>query len=188
LSAQRSFSSSTRVVAAAAALLLVIDGLPAAVPATDGVAGALDPLAHLATAVIVLVALRPPVPVAVAAGVAVVAIDIDHIPSYLGWDGLTASNGRPYTHSAALVVVLLAVAFASRRVRLVALGAALGVTLHLWRDLVTGPGIPLVWPLAAGGVRLPYLVYGLPLALITVVALARSADQGVRARPAASSR
>jgi inner membrane protein len=171
----------------------LLDGLPLAAPAAEGGATALDPVAHLATAVIVLAALRTSMPVTVAAAVAVVAIDVDHIPAYLGWDGLTASSGRPYTHSAATVAVLLAVALVSRRVRLVAAGAALGVVLHLWRDLVTGPGVPLLWPLTDDGVRLPYLaVYGLPLALIGALALVRAwmtdADHAVRARRAASSR
>jgi len=180
-------------VVGAAAALLVIDGLPLAVPATEGVATAFDPVAHLATAVIVLVALRLSMPVTVAAAVAVIAIDVDHIPAYLDWDGLTASSGRPYTHSVATIGLLLAVALVSRRFRLVAAGAALGVAVHLWRDLVTGPGIPLLWPLSDDGARLPYLaVYGPPLALIGAFALVRAwmrdAGHAVRPQRAASSR
>ena len=100
-----------------------------------------------------------------------VAIDVDHIPLYLGADGITADgDGRPVTHSLLTVAVLLAAALVAGHPLL---GLAAGVGLHLVRDLATGPGLPLLWPVADADVRVPYLPYLVLLVVLTLIATGR---------------
>ena len=81
----------------------------------------------------------------VAALIASVAIDLDHIPFYLGL--LKDQNQRPVTHSLATVVVFAGAAAASRRRRAVLAGAATGLVLHFARDIAESPqGVRLLWP------------------------------------------
>jgi hypothetical protein len=135
--------------------------------------GFVDEPAHLATCAVALLAVaavldsRLPTRFVVAALVAGVAIDIDHIPGYLGWEGLAGSLPRPYPHSLVLVVAFVALGFASRRrsVRQVSLGLAFGISAHLLRDLATGPGVPLAWPLSSDVLSVPYAFFAIALAL-----------------------
>ena len=139
--------------------------------------GAVDEPSHLATALLLLLALltlarsrRPSMSFLAAALIASVAIDLDHIPELLGWQGLTGGLPRPYTHSLMTPLVLILVGgLAGRRIRPVAFGAAFGVGAHLCRDLCTGPGVAILWPLSSAPVRLPYLVFAAGLILIAVV-------------------
>ena len=95
-------------------LVVVVVGLDLVVDAdsrsTPEVA-AFDEPAHLATGILVVLVLialapaRPAVAFVLAALVASMAIDLDHLPQYLGWPGLTGGTPRPYTHS--LVTPLL---------------------------------------------------------------------------------
>jgi membrane-bound metal-dependent hydrolase YbcI (DUF457 family) len=132
-----------------------------------------DEPAHLATCVVALLALTafispsPPRRFAAAALLASVAIDVDHVPGLLGSHLLTGGLPRPYGHSALLVVVLAVVGWASKRrdVREVSLGIALGISTHLFRDLATGPGVPLFWPISSDVVTFPYAVFACGLAL-----------------------
>jgi len=39
------------------------------------------------------------------------------------------------------------------------LGLAFGISAHLLRDLATGPGVPLFWPLSGAAVELPYVAF-----------------------------
>jgi inner membrane protein len=158
----------------AAACVAVVDGLPELVPPAGIVLSKVDDLAHLATAALLVVLVRPSVRFGVATLVAAVAIDIDHLPAELGWDGLTAGSGRPYSHSLAIVVLSLGLALLPGRARLVAAGAACGFALHLWRDVVTGPGVPLWWPLSLESVRLPYVIYALSLAVAVALVAVRA--------------
>jgi inner membrane protein len=105
-----------------------------------------------------------------------VAIDVDHVPLYL-WHALAAGHGsRPVTHSLSTVLVLaLAAAVASRRLRPSLLGVALGTLLHFFRDFAEGPGVPLLWPADATNVVLPHGGYLLILAAVTLAATARRA-------------
>lgn len=112
--------------------------------------GPLDEVAHLATAALGLLVLAcfidAPRRFYVAALVASVAIDLDHIPLYLGLLGV--QNGRPFTHSLATVVVFVIAAAVSRRHRAVLAGAAIGLLLHFARDIAEGPpGVRMLWPL-----------------------------------------
>jgi len=112
--------------------------------------GPLDEVAHLATAALGLMVLAcfvdAPRRFYVAALVASVAIDLDHIPLYLG---LLGDDGqRPVTHSLATVLVFAAAAAISRRHRAVLAGVATGLVLHFARDIAEGPpGVRMLWPL-----------------------------------------
>ena len=104
-------------------------------------AGLLDEIAHLATAALGLLVLACFIEVPrrfyVAALIASVAIDLDHIPLYLGL--LRNQGQRPVTHSLATVVVFAGAAVASRRHRAVLAGVATGLVLHFARDIAEGP-------------------------------------------------
>lgn len=122
--------------------------------------GLRDAAAHLLTAWLFLAAVPAVVPqLAVWALVGSVVIDLDHIPLYVWHVGAVTDGGRPITHSLATIVVLVALAGADRRLRTPLLGLALGVVLHFVRDVATGPGLPLVWPLSVDNVQVPYPVY-----------------------------
>lgn len=155
--------------------------------------GVLDEPAHLATAALVLLALggwsrlvryRLAALVVLAASV---AIDVDHIALYAGVPHV-ASHGRPYTHSLATVVLLLLGAAGCRRGRgrgrgwsrgrTVLVAAAAGVCLHFLRDVATGPGLPLWWPLTGANVLLPYRWYVWALVTVSLVAAVRLAVSG----------
>lgn len=112
-----------------------------------------------------------------------VAIDLDHLPGYLGWEGLIGAGPRPYSHSLAMVAVVAAFGFLGpRRYRPLMLAFAFGISAHLLRDLATGPGVPLFWPLDDGAVRLDYAVYA--VALGGLAWLAATAPRRSRTRPA----
>ena len=98
-----------------------------------------------------------------------VAIDVDHIPLYLGSDVLTADTNRPLTHSLLTIGIVLILALAtSGRVRAFCVGLAVGLGAHFWRDMATSTaGVPLLWPVDATGFTLPYPLY----AVATLVAL-----------------
>ncbi|SDC39396.1 inner membrane protein [Geodermatophilus telluris] len=100
-----------------------------------------------------------------------VLIDLDHVPLYLGAE-VTADGGRPVSHSVTTVLVLLVAAGVWRAQRTRLAGLALGVVLHVVRDLASGPGVPLLWPLLPTSAHLPYPVYaGVLVAAVGVVAL-----------------
>lgn len=141
--------------------------------------GLLDETGHLATAALVLLATlgwrrcRRHAAAAVAALAASVLIDADHIPLYLGVPHV-AAQGRPYSHSLVTPVLLLLASALVRRWRPVLAGAAGGVLLHFVRDIGTGPGLPLHWPLAADSVLVPYLAYLAVVVLAAALATARA--------------
>ena len=154
------------------------------------VTAVLDEPAHLLTAGLLLAAVLPGraravVPWALAGAV---LIDLDHLPFYL-WGALsTEGAGRPVTHSLATAAALAAAAVVARgRLRTALSGLALGVGLHLVRDLATGPGVPLWWPVEDDGVLVPYSWYVLVLGVATAVAAGRQLSRS-RARSRPSSR
>lgn len=134
--------------------------------------GGRDGAAHLLTALLILAAVLPAVTERFAGWVLVgaVVIDLDHIPLYAWHVGTVTGNGRPVTHSLGTVIALLALAALGRRWRTPLLGLALGVVFHYVRDIATGPGLPLTWPLSTANVRLPYLVYVAVLVALAGVA------------------
>ena len=127
---------------------------------------ALDWSAHLVTAALVLRALPAATADRVAAPVVVAAIamDADHLPI-----AAAMARGeelpRPWPHTFATPVAL---ALAGRR------GAALGVAVHLARDLFNGPGVAVAWPAHAREVRLPVAVEAALLAALVSAAWRRS--------------
>jgi len=125
--------------------------------------GPLDETAHLLTALLILqlVPQRWRAPIIVPALIASVAIDLDHVPQYLGYYFFTQGTPRPYTHSLLTIVVLLAAAALSRRHRRVAAGLAIGVVLHLFRDMAEGggSGVALLWPVSDHAFSYPHATY-----------------------------
>lgn len=125
--------------------------------------GLLDEAAHFTTALLLLQALpsKQRAKIILPALFASVAIDADHIPQYLGYYFFTAGTPRPYTHSLLTIAVLLTIAFAVRRHRLLFLGLALGVALHFLRDLAegNGNGIALLWPFTDHAFSYPHSTY-----------------------------
>jgi len=112
--------------------------------------GPVDEVAHLSTAALGLLVLArfidAPRRFYVAALIASFAIDVDHIPLYLGLAGNQAQ--RPVTHSLSTVAVFVVAAAASRRLRVVLAGVATGLVLHFARDIAEGyPGVRIFWPL-----------------------------------------
>jgi len=122
--------------------------------------GMLDEVGHLLTAALLLALLprsarRNLWPWAM---LGAVAIDIDHVPLYTFAPGF-AVDGRPPTHSLLTVLILAGVAALVPAVRIPLAGLALGVCLHFVRDIATGPGVPLFWPIADSAVGAPYMAY-----------------------------
>ena len=183
-------SASRRLAFFAAIVIAVADAALKFVHPSVVLAGALDEPAHAATTVLLLAALGWPLGrrFAVAAVIASVAIDLDHIPHYLGTRFLTAGTHRPYTHSwvTPAFFALLAVMLRGRW-RAIALGAELGLIGHLFRDMAepgTTTGVPLFWPFSDASLRLPYLVYALVMAAALVATIMRArAARSVRSRP-----
>lgn len=141
----------------------------------------IDEPAHLMTCALVLIALLAltgaslPWRFVAAALTASMAIDLDHIPGYLGSHLLTGSMPRPYTHSLLLVGVLAALGAAAKRrhLRQVLFGVAFGVAAHLLRDLATGPGVAFLWPAVIAPIKIPYVLYVGALAMTMIACLPR---------------
>ena len=132
-----------------AGVALAFDAADRRVPFSILASGALDEVAHLATGALGLLALScfidAPRRFYVAGLIASVAIDLDHIPLYLG---VGNPYQRPVTHSLATVVVVVVAAAVSRRHRAVLTGAATGLLIHFARDIAEGPpGVRMLWPL-----------------------------------------
>jgi inner membrane protein len=128
------------------------------------VTGVFDGIAHLATAVIILtvtLTARTLAPITVTVVLAAsVAVDVDHLPRLLLHDHTVGWNGRPHTHSLVLCLALaIGAAVAPARFRMMLLAAAVGVAVHLGRDVATGPGIPILWPVDDMLVRVDHTVY-----------------------------
>jgi inner membrane protein len=147
-----------------------------------------DELAHLLTstvAVLTLLALRGgrlTTPFVLGALVAGNVIDADHLPMAFGSDILTEGTPRPYSHSIALILLLLALAALARGgVASAVAGAAFGVAGHLVRDLATAP-VALLWPASSQGLHVPYPVYAVLLlaSACTAAALVRAEERQAR--------
>jgi inner membrane protein len=159
----------------AVAAILILDAIAGAAAWPIVVKGLLDEPAHLLTAWLVLTALPSevtPLWFRRRVFVGAVVIDLDHLPLYF-WDhGFAVNDGRPPTHSL-FVVVLLLVLGTARPFRQWALGLAVGALLHFVRDVATGPGIPLLWPIDELNVLVPHPAYAVAMALLAMVAVRR---------------
>jgi inner membrane protein len=156
-----------------AAIALAFDAADRRIPFGVWTTGPVDEVAHLATAALGLLVLAcfidAPRRFYVAALVASVAIDVDHIPLYLGLLGNQAQ--RPVTHSLSTVAVFAAAAAVSRRHRAVLAGVATGLVLHFARDIAEGyPGVRVFWPLQDTSWMVSYWWF---LGMIVVVTAAR---------------
>ncbi len=156
-------------------VLLVADQLVLRVGTSGLQEGPFDETAHLLTGAVVLVALPRVRSRSFAVGLLVgsVAIDLDHVPSLLGYQWITRTTQRPYPHSllTLALVGLAAFAWAARRRLLV--GAAIGLTVHFLRDLSeSSSGVPLLWPWSTHAYTLPHGTYLGVMAAVVVVALA----------------
>jgi inner membrane protein len=133
-----------------AAAVLAFDAVDRSIAFGVWTTGPVDEVAHLSTAALGLLVLArfidAPRRFYVTALIASVAIDVDHIPLYLGLLGNHAH--RPVTHSLSTVAIFVAAAAANRRHRAVLAGAATGLVLHFARDIAEGyPGVRVFWPL-----------------------------------------
>jgi inner membrane protein len=154
--------------------IAALDGVQALRSWPMPVVAALDWPAHLATAALVLAALPAELPPETAAWALAgsVAIDIDHVPLYVGFEEQVAvgEGGRPFTHSLVTTAALFAGSrFARGRRRTVLTGLAAGTLLHFVRDIGTGPGLPLLWPFSRRVLRIPYAAYLAPVAAAAAV-------------------
>jgi inner membrane protein len=157
--------------------------------------GPLDEIAHVLTTLLVFWALGPRVckRFLVPALIASAAIDLDHIPGRLGAEWLTAGTQRPYSHSLLTIAVVLAIAQFSRRRRDLALGIAIGLVFHFWRDMGEGgSGVSLLWPISYHSFQYPHGVYVAAIAVFVAIDAARCAsdkqliDRAPRRRPSAA--
>jgi inner membrane protein len=154
------------------------------------VTGVVDECAHLATAVVVLAATLavrdlalPAVAVVLAASV---ALDVDHIPGLLFDDRTLGWDGRPHTHSLAVCAVVVAgAALTPAGRRWLPAAAAAGIGLHLARDLATGPGVPLLWPIDTTPA---YVHHGVYMALLLLLAAAATVAAWRRRAQASAAR
>jgi len=166
-------------VVSAPILFVVILGLDAALAARPWsfvITGLLDEPAHLATAGLIVLALPRRVVSRYGSWMLVgsVVIDIDHLPLYLGDRGFLVDGGRPPTHSVAVIVLLLLVALAVPAWRRPFNGLACGVLAHFLRDVATGPGLAILWPVLPVTVKMPYSAYVGLLGLLKLGAILRN--------------
>jgi inner membrane protein len=156
-----------------AATALAFDAVDRRIPFGVWATGLVDEVAHVCTAALGLLVLAcfiaAPRRFYVAALIASVAIDVDHIPAYLGLLG--NQTQRPVTHSLFTVAVVVAAAVASRRHRAVLAGVATGLVLHFARDIAEGyPGVRIFWPLQGASWAVSYWWF---LGMIVVFTVAR---------------
>lgn len=148
-------------------------------------AGTLEEPAHLLTSALILAAAAGPARLLAHRGrtaialVGSVALDVDHLPLYESNIGL-AARSAPNTHSVMVVAAFLLAAAAWPRGRSVMTALAAGVALHLVRDLATGGGLTLVWPLSSAVFRVPYVLYALVLMGAAMVTTRRVHDELIR--------
>ncbi len=142
--------------------------------------GVLDEIAHVATAVLLVAAVRMSVSREFLAGLlaGAVLIDVDHVPVQFGWHGLEPGTSRPYTHCLLTLVVVALLALVARgRARTVLTGAAVGLAAHFFRDLAepgqNGAGVMLLWPASDHAFVLPYAVQATVVVFLAVAAWLR---------------
>jgi inner membrane protein len=165
---------------AAVALVLAADAVLAETSLPQLAQAPIDEAGHLATACLLLGALWPQPPRRLVPSflTAAVVIDVDHVPfTIFGTSVWTQGVGRPYTHSLLTVLVLVWTAALLRSPIVSALAA--GVCAHFVRDVSTGPGLALGWPMSDAMVRLPYAFELAVVILLGAIAWARA----VEARP-----
>jgi hypothetical protein len=157
----------------------------------SNISGIFDWTAHIGTSLLILNLLpqrwrRPILPAAL---IFSVIIDADHIPQRLFHsDFLTQGTPRPYTHSWITPAAALLIALLWPRQRAFCIGAAVGLSLHFFRDLAEEPGsgVSLFWPFTDhayhyGHTR--YLQIMAVIFLLNLLRLARARGGPIRAAP-----
>ena len=134
----------------------------------------IDEIAHLATAGVLLLGVgvgdRRTAGVCLAAAV---LMDLDHLPGVLA-SGPEIADARPATHSLVVPAVVACAGLALPPAhRWIAFAVAGGFTLHLVRDLATGPGAPALEPFSGGSVTVPYVAYVVLLGAATAAHVVR---------------
>jgi inner membrane protein len=166
------FRLSTTALAIATALLFAADW-GSRLAGDSLLPGApLDETAHFLTTLLIFWALGPRLNrrFLAPALVASVAIDLDHVPARLGAQWLTAGTPRPYTHSLLTVAAVMLIALVWRRRRNLWLGVAIGLAIHLWRDMGEGSaGVSLLWPFSYHSFQYPHGLYVAVMALFVLV-------------------
>lgn len=171
-------TATVRAVLPPAAGVAIIAALEAAYrtgPWNLAASAVLDESAHLLTAALLWAAIRPwracpgVLPWVL---VGSIAIDLDHLPLYLGHPDFLIAGGRPPTHSLTTVAVLALLALVTRRYRFFG-GLAIGALLHFVRDVATGHGLPLGWPVFDVSVHVPFVVYAVTVCTSALVAALR---------------
>jgi hypothetical protein len=143
------------------------------------VVAVLDEIAHLGTALILLIGLgRVSLsPFTVACLVGAVLIDVDHLPAMLSPDVSLIEEERPVTHSVIWVAVLLISSTGlTGQWRSVVVGLSLGILTHLVRDMATG-GVPLFWPVSDNIVEIPYWTYAIAIVSTASMGISQSFDR-----------
>jgi hypothetical protein len=169
-----------------AGIALAFDAAERRVPFSVLASGPLDEVAHLTFAAVGMLVLACLIDLPrcfyFAALIASVAIDLDHIPLYLGL--LENKDQRPVTHSLGTVIIFAAAAVASRRHRAVFAGIVTGLVLHFARDIAEGPpGVRMLWPLQQTAWTASYRWFlGMVIAL-TVARLILTSSGIPRTRP-----
>lgn len=156
----------------------MVQGLLALEPPTL-ILGLVDWTGHFATIAILLAASPRRLPAALIAGTfAATLIDLDHIPDLFSDEGISDVTPRPFSHSLVTVLVFGAIAAVVRarapRYGNLAVGLTLGVAMHLLRDVFTGPGVSLFWPVSAEPVNGAFLVYLVAMIAVAAYAATRS--------------
>jgi inner membrane protein len=137
------------------------------------VSGLLDEPAHLATGALVLLNVCAPSRAWTAGFLAGCLLpDVDHVPLALRAEHPSLDDPRPKSHG---VIALVALAPMAGKDRDAAVGTAIGCLAHFARDLATGPGAPLLWPLSGVQFRLPYPAYATAMAALAARAALRPA-------------
>ncbi len=72
---------------------------------------------------------------------------------------MASGAGRPPLHCLTFVLLLAVAAAGVPPAGAALAGLSPGAAAHLVRDVATGPGIPLLWPVATGAVVAPHGAY-----------------------------
>jgi inner membrane protein len=136
--------------------------------------GLLDEPAHLATAGLVLVNLKPQTSEWAAGFMAGGALpDLDHVPLALSRVHPDIDDPRPVTHCLLAVspLALAAALMPAGAVRDTTAGAAAGTLVHFARDLAVGTGVALFQPLSRRSLKVPYALYAAGLTALALRAV-----------------
>jgi hypothetical protein len=147
---------------------------------THDYSGIFDWTAHLGTSLMILNLLpqRWRRPILAPALIFSVVIDADHIPyEFFHSRVLYHGTPRPYTHSWVTPAAALLIALLWTRHRTFFIGAAVGLCLHLFRDLAEKPGngVSLFWPFTKHAYHYNHPLYFEIMAAIFVLNLIRLA-------------